>query len=136
MNETDAFLDTNVILYLLSPDRAKADRAQDLLAGGGHISVQVLGELVAVMRRKLKMPWPEVVDFTATVRAVCKVSPLTEEVHAKGMSIARRLGLSIYDGTIVASALLAGCTTLYSEDLQDGQVIERRISVRNPFKAA
>jgi predicted nucleic acid-binding protein len=136
MSETDAFLDTNVILYLLSPDRAKADRTEELLSGRGHVSVQVLGELVAVMRRKLKMPWPEVADFTTVVREVCNVHPLTEEVHSKGMSIARRLGLSIYDGTIVASALLAECTTLYSEDLQDGQVIERRISVRNPFRAA
>ncbi|MEP7276768.1 MAG: PIN domain-containing protein [Betaproteobacteria bacterium] len=135
MSESDAFVDTNVILYLLSEDASKADRAEALIAGGTQISVQVLGELVAVMRRKLRMPWPEVVDFTAAVRAVCRVNSLTEEVHERGLALAQRLGLSIYDGTIVASALLAGCATLYSEDLQHGQVIERRLMVRNPFRA-
>ena len=90
--------------------------------------------LVAVMRRKLGMPWNEVVEITAAVRSVCRVTTVTEEVHEKGVAIARRFRWSIYDGTIAASALLAGCSTLWTEDLQDGQVLERRLVVRNPFR--
>ena len=56
MGGTDAFLDTNVLLYLLSGEAAKADRAEGLLAGGGTVSVQVLNEFAAVARRKLAMP--------------------------------------------------------------------------------
>jgi hypothetical protein len=52
------------------------------------------------------------------------------------MRLAERLGLSIYDGTIMASALLSGCATLYPEDLQDGQVIDGQLTIRNPFSDA
>lgn len=131
MTAADAFLDTNVILYLLSADTAKAERAESLVAGGAQISVQVLNELVAVMRRKFGMKWGEVADFTSGIRTVCRVNAVTVEVHERGLALAQRLGLSIYDGTIIASALIAGCQTLYSEDMQDGQVIERRLTVRN-----
>ena len=129
----DAFFDTNVALYLLSADTRKADRAETLLAEGGQISVQVLNELVAVARRKLGMPWREVRDVTARLRTVCRVTPLTIEVHDRATRIAERLGLSVYDGTIVASALLAGCRILYSEDFQDGRLIDGQLRVSNPF---
>ena len=133
MSAADAFFDTNVVLYLFSADAAKADRAEELIAGGGQISVQVLNELVAVARRKLDMSWREIGDVTAQVRAVLRVTPLTIETHERGARVAERLGLSIYDGTIVASALLSGCGILYTEDLQDGQLIDRELRVRNPF---
>jgi predicted nucleic acid-binding protein len=133
MSRTGAFFDTNVVLYLLSADTEKADRAETLLAGGGQISVQVLNELVGVARRKLAMPWREVRDVTTQLRAVCHVWPLTIDVHDCGTRIAERLGLSIYDGMIAAAALLAGCRILYSEDLQDGRVIDGQLTIHNPF---
>jgi predicted nucleic acid-binding protein len=133
MTAADAFFDTNVVLYLLAADAVKADRAEELIARGGRISVQVLNEVVAVARRKLGMTWREVREVTTQVRAVCPVAPLTVETHERGVQLAERLGLSIYDGTIVASALLSGCATLYTEDLQDGQVIDGRLTIRNPF---
>ena len=133
MSAAERFFDTNVVLYLFSADAAKADRAEELIAGGGQISVQVLNELVAVARRKLEMSWREIRDVTAQVRAVLRVTPLTIETHERGVRVAERLGLSIYDGTIVASALLSGCGILYTEDLQDGQLIDGELRVRNPF---
>ena len=54
---TAAFFDTNVLLHLLSADTAKADRAEELLANGGTISVQVLNELVTLARGQLRMEW-------------------------------------------------------------------------------
>ncbi|MEO8675221.1 MAG: PIN domain-containing protein [Casimicrobiaceae bacterium] len=133
MSAVDAFFDTNVVLYLFSADAAKADRAEALLAAGGLISVQVLNEFAAVARRKLGMTWREVRDVTTQLRAVLRVTPLTVETHEQGVRVAERLGLSIYDGTIVASALLSGCGILYTEDLQDGQFIDAQVRVRNPF---
>ena len=132
MGETDAFLDTNVLLYLLSDDLAKADRAERLLATGGTISTQVLNEFAAVARRKLAMAWPEIREVLATARAVCAIVPVTEATHDLGVAIAERYGFSIYDGLIVAAASLAGCGVLYSEDMQDGQRVHGVI-VCNPF---
>ena len=132
--ETD-FFDTNVILYLLSEDKTKADQAEALLASRGTISVQVLNEFVSVARRKLRCDWVEVRDILATVRTLCPVRPLTLEVHDLGLRLAERYGLPVYDAMIAASALDCGCTILWSEDFQDGQVLDGRLRVHNPFTA-
>ena len=132
MSRTESFFDTNVLLYLLSGDPAKADRAEELLGSGGTISAQVLNEFAAVARRKLAMPWPEVREVLATVRAVCAVEPVSEATHDLGVAIAERYGFSLYDSLIVAATSLAGCRVLYTEDLQDGQTVHA-VTVRNPF---
>jgi predicted nucleic acid-binding protein len=133
MSGGEDFFDTNVVLYLLSADPAKADRAEELLAIGGTISVQVLNEFVAVASRKLRMSWIEIREVLAQVRAVCVVEPVTIETHERALRLAERYGISIYDALIVSAALLANCKTLHSEDMQDGQVIERQLTIRNPF---
>jgi len=136
MNGVDPFLDTNVLIYLLSADDAKADRAEELIAAGGTISVQVLNELAAVARRKLGMSWSEIREITTQIRGILRVVPLTTEAHDRGVDLADHLGLSIYDGLIVASALLSGCAILYTEDLQHGRVVEAQLTIRNPFASA
>ncbi|MDP1524173.1 MAG: PIN domain-containing protein [Rhodocyclaceae bacterium] len=133
MSAADRFFDSNVVLYLISEDESKADRAEELISQGGHISVQVLNESASVATRKLKMAHDEVREVLTTVRAICQVNPLTEETHDLGMQIAERYQLSIYDAMIAASALEAGCTTLFSEDMQDGLTINRTLKVKNPF---
>ena len=133
MTGTDVFFDTNIVLYLLSADVAKADRSEELLAIGGVISVQVLNEFAAVALRKLGMAWPEIREVLAQVRAVCPVEPVTIATHDRAVVVAECYGLSVYDALIVAAALLCGCKTLYSEDLQHGQVIERQLTIQNPF---
>lgn len=134
MSATDAFFDTNVLLYLLSDDSAKADRAEELLASGGRVSVQVLNEFASVATRKLAMSMSEVRDILSTVRSVCAVMPLDVETHDLGLDLAERHRFSIYDALIVAAASRAGCTVVYSEDFQDGQAIEG-LTIRNPFAA-
>lgn len=133
MSGGEDFFDTNVVLYLLSADTTKADRAEELLAIGGTINVQVLNEFVSVASRKLRMSWIEIREVLAQVRAVCAVEPMTIETHERALRIAERYGMSIYDALIVSAALLANCKTLHSEDMQDGQVIERQLTIRNPF---
>jgi predicted nucleic acid-binding protein len=133
MNGGEDFFDTNVVLYLLSADTAKADRAEELLAMGGTISVQVLNEFAAVASRKLRMSLIEIREVLAQIRVVCAVEPITIETHERALRILERYGFSIYDALIVSAALLAGCKTLHSEDLQDGHVIERQLTIRNPF---
>lgn len=133
MPAAETFFDTNVLLYLLSEDTTKADRAEELVANGGVISVQVLDEFAAVASAKLGMSWDEIRDVLTPIRALCEIEPLTIETHDRGIEIAERYGLSFYDAMILASALSAGCKILYSEDLQDGQVIDRQLRIRNPF---
>ena len=134
MSAAERFFDTNVLLYLLSGDDTRADRAEQALSAGGVISVQVLNEFASVATRKLKMSIAEIREVLATFRSVCSIVPISEETHDVGLQIAEKYGLSVYDAMIVASALLAGCKTLVSEDLQHGQVLDGRLTVRNPFR--
>lgn len=133
MPAAKTFFDTNVLLYLLSEDASKADRTEELVAAGGVVSVQGLNEFAAVASRKSGMSWGEIRDVLGPIRAVCEITAVTVETHDRGIQIAERYGFSFYDATIVASALHAGCKILYSEDLQDGQVIDRQLRIRNPF---
>ena len=133
MNGARPFFDTNILLYLLSGDSDKADRAEAVLAKGGIISVQILNEFSSVASRKLGLSYPEIRDVLTTIRRVCTVESMTLQTHELGLQIAERYGFSVYDSLIIAAALIAECGTLYSEDLQNGQVIDGRLVIQNPF---
>lgn len=128
------FLDTNVLVYALGQDDRRTPVAETLLADGGTISVQVLNELVAVMQRKLRMPLSDILDALASLRVLCPSSlPVTADIHEAALSLIDRYGWHVYDAVIVATALAAGCSTLYSEDLQHGQIINDQLTIVNPF---
>lgn len=128
------FIDSNVVLYLLSGDVQKADRAEALLRQKPIISVQVLNEVTQVCRRKLKMEWDEIAQFLDLVRSFCrKITPLTTETHDLARRLAQQYQLSFYDACIVAAARLEGCQTLYSEDMHHGLILEESLTLRNPF---
>jgi predicted nucleic acid-binding protein len=130
-----SFFDTNVLLYVATGDPARADRAEALISAGGMISVQVLNEITNVARRKMGMSWTEARAFLSMMRDLLSVQPLTTDVHETGVGLAERYGLSIYDALIAASALHADCDTLWSEDMQDGIVLDGRLRIVNPFRA-
>lgn len=131
-----AFFDTNVLVYSVGEDEEMAALAVARLRDGGVISVQVLNEMVAVLRGKLRQSW-EVVD--AALEGVedlrLEIVPITIDAHRAAVEIASRHDIHIYDATIIACALEAGCDTLWTEDLTDGQRFGG-LTVRNPFVAA
>ncbi len=130
----NTFADSNVLLYLLSSDDAKADCAETLLVGGVVISVQVLNEITNVARKKLNMSWDLIAEFVATIREVCRVEPLTVDTHERARVIAEKYKVSFYDANIVAAALIAESRVLLSEDLQAGLLFEKTLRVVNPFR--
>ena len=132
---TTPFLDTNVLLYLLSADAAKADRAEALLGDGAIVGVQVLNEFANIARRKLSMSWDEITDVLGLIRQRCTVRDLTAAVHDQAITLARRHGFAWYDALIVSAALDAGCSLLYSEDMQHGMEVRSGLTIRNPFVA-
>jgi predicted nucleic acid-binding protein len=128
------FIDSNVIFYAVSADPVKADRAEAILRDGGTISVQVLNELATVLCHKSRLSWAETNDILSMVRGLVLVKPVTIEVHETGLILAERHGFSVYDAMIVSVALHADCHTVWSEDMQDGMVIENRLRIANPFR--
>lgn len=129
------FLDSHVILYLLSGDAAKADAAETLLGQLPTISVQVLNEVTSVCQRKLKLNWPETLALLNAIKAHCKIVPLTVGTHAKALEVAQQHRLAFYDAHIVAAAIESGAHTLMSEDIHHGTSIQG-VRIQNPFAGA
>jgi len=128
-----AFFDSSVLLYTLEKQDPRSEIARRLLLDGGIISVQVLNEFTYVSRRKLKLGWPLIENSLSLIRRLCpQARPIDIETHELALQIAQRYGYTIYDSLIVASAIEAGCTMLYSEDMQDGQRIGS-VTICNPF---
>jgi predicted nucleic acid-binding protein len=127
------FLDSNVLVYAFTAD-PRAAAARGLLERGAVISVQGLNEFANVARRKLGRTWGEVRDAVEAIRAVCKtIVPLDVDTHSDALRIAERYGYAIFDALMVAAAVRANCNILWSEDMHDGHVIDKRLRIANPF---
>lgn len=136
------FIDSNVFVYLFDEtDPYKREAAQSLVreasaSGAGRISFQVVQEMLNVITRKLAAP-ASADDARRFLDQV--LLPLwhimpSPALYRRGLDIQARYGYGFYDALIVAAALEAGCTCLFSEDLQHGQKIEG-LTIENPFRA-
>jgi predicted nucleic acid-binding protein len=127
------FFDSNIILYALSEDEKKATRAIDLMAHGGMISIQVLNEVTNVARGKYRYDWRMIDRLWEGLLPSLQTHAIELKHHVKARELAERYHFHIFDATILASALLAGCSHVYSEDMQHGQAIENQLTICNPF---
>lgn len=131
----DVFFDSNVVLYLADDDGAKATRTLELLTDGGLVSAHVLGEVTNVMRGKLwKRSWDDVRALIETVKANTFVLPVSADTQSRALHYAERYKLQYFDALHVASAVLADCATLWSEDMHSGLVIDG-LTLRNPYSS-
>lgn len=132
-----SFIDTNVVLYLYSEDEPDKKAAADALVRGSErawVSTQVLSEMANVLRRKFGLDYPDIAAAMDEVRTACDVHVVTTETISLALRLGERYRHSYFDSLILAAALECGCDTLASEDMQDGMLIESRLTIRNPFK--
>lgn len=135
-----AFVDTNILVYLFdgrSP--AKQRRAAELLLrlakepDAPVVSTQVLQEAYSALTRKLDMDPREALDALKMLEGTSfTVQPVDVPLIWRGAQRSIDDQLSFWDGLIVESAREAGCTLLYSEDMQDGRSFDG-VTVRSPF---
>ena len=134
------FLDTNVIVYSFDPDwPEKSTTAFQLIqvalkTGQGIISTQVVQEFLNVATRRFKTPIKagDAQAFLARVlNPLCKVYP-DLALYGTALELQAETGYSFYDSLILAAAIAGGCSLLYSEDLQHGQIV-RGVRITNPF---
>lgn len=130
---SDRFFDTNVLVYAHSRGDDRTEIARELLLGGGVVSVQVLNEFASVARAKLAFTWPQVQEAIDSIAVLCpSPRPLSFDTHLRALGLSKRFGFSIWDGLIVAAAVEARCSTLLTEDLQHGQIVDS-VRIENPF---
>lgn len=132
-------LDTNVVVYMFDDvDAVKRDRARQLVgnaiaSGEGVISYQVVQEALNVFGRKLGATAGQQLDiFDNVLSSLWRIHP-TADLYRRAVAISQRYRFGFYDSLVIAAALEYGCDLLYSEDLQDGQVIDT-VTIRNPFR--
>ncbi len=131
-----AFADTNIVIYAESRHATKSPAAVAILETGPVISTQVVNETVSLLTRKHGFTVAEANQIALSLLDLCEVVPVDVSTIREAIRIGERYQLSIWDSVIVAAALLSGCETLYSEDMQHGLVIDQRLKLVNPFIAA
>lgn len=130
-----AFLDTNVLVYAYSEDDPLKQQQAMAITGASQcwISTQVLTEFVNVFHRKLRVPWPDIQVTLFEIVSGFRVHGNSAATITQATRVAARYGFFWFDLLIISAALECGCETLYSEDLQHGQLIENTLRVVNPF---
>jgi predicted nucleic acid-binding protein len=133
MPTAKCFADTNVAIYAVDADFVKREKALAVLAARPVISTQVVNEYLNVLLTKRKLGRADANELARALMATCDVAAVTPDITELAMNIGERYQVSHWDSLIVAAALATACDTLYSEDMQDGQVFEGRLTVKNPF---
>lgn len=128
-----AFVDSNIVLYALDADLRKRDIAWNLLFSKPCISLQVLNECSNVLSRKRQWAIEDIATTLDKVLRFVNVEPSDIATVRSAWVLQARYQFSYFDSLILSVALAAGCTTLYSEDMQHGQVIDGRLTITNPF---
>jgi predicted nucleic acid-binding protein len=137
------FVDTNIWLYSLVQDTDSADDKRHLLAfdfmqalSRPVINSQVMREACSNLIRKSGFSERRIQQLLQGWYADCEIHPSSITQHLLASDLRQRHSFSYWDSLIVGAALDAGCVTLYSEDLQHGQVIDERLTIINPFMAS
>jgi predicted nucleic acid-binding protein len=135
MSDVRAFIDTNIFVYLYSQsDEFKRRRAYYALGQyDRQISTQVLNEFSHVCIKKYGFAPERVQYLNQQICLYCDMAYIYESTIERTLDIHKKYGYAYYDSLIIASALEENCQYLLSEDMADGQVIERRLTIRNIF---
>lgn len=132
------FLDTNIIIYAFSEDETKKQSiALELLESqenGVLISKQVINELANILLKKFRLSSNQVENAILELDTIVNIVDFDLSTQIKALHIKDKYNLQFYDSLIVATALENRCTTLYSEDMHHGMLIENRLRIIDPFK--
>jgi predicted nucleic acid-binding protein len=131
-----AFVDTNIWLYafIRGQSAEKTLVAQAIISNRRFlISTQVISEVCINLIRKASFSEPQVRELAAAFFEKHTVILPNEEIILLASTLRERHGLAYWDSLLISTALSAGATQFYSEDMQDGQVFEGRLQIVNPF---
>lgn len=128
------FLDTNICIYLANePNSVKKEIALGLIIMRPLISPQVVFECINVCRRKLKYDDEACLSFVKLLMSFCDITSENNHIVENALALWQKHQFQLFDAKIVATALEAGCHTLYSEDMHHGLVVNKSLTIVNPF---
>jgi predicted nucleic acid-binding protein len=132
------FIDTNIWLYAFTvgDDPEKTARAKSLIEtqSAVFVSAQVINEVCVNLLKKAQFSEQQIQHLIESFYAKYAVVELSKPLLLRGSALREQHAFSFWDSLIVAGALAANATVLYSEDMQDGLIVENRLRIVNPFK--
>jgi len=127
-------IDTNILVYSHDQNAGnKQDIARNLIVESPIVSTQVVSEYINVLKRIMKIPKQEIISTCLPNLKRCNIFKMDTVTLQRADSLIQRYDFQLFDAIIVASALEAGCKTLYSEDMQHNMKIDRQLTIINPF---
>ena len=137
MSAIKTFIDTNVLIYAFTTDDpTKQETALQALENCSPvISTQIVKELSNVMLRKTSIDLQTIQEIISEIIDVAEVANEEIRLIFAAFDICKRYKLSFYDSLVVATAINSKCQMLFSEDMQDGQTIDDKLKIVNPFKS-
>lgn len=128
------FIDSNICLYLLGDDQMKKNIAKEILLLDSCISTQVLNENINIIFKKFKtIPITGLKGHVAILVEHNLIVGIDTNTINQALFIKEKYQLQWYDSLIVSSALQANCKILFSEDMQHNLLVEKSLSIINPF---
>ena len=129
------FIDTNILLYAYSTEKNKQEIAQNIINTNNniYISKQVINETINILIKKFKLNIKDIINVVKELEKEFIILDFDIQTQLNALKIKQNYNLQFYDALIVSTALKNSCTILYSEDMQDKLVIEKKLKIINPF---
>lgn len=136
-NDT-CLVDSNIWLYILLPgqDAEKAKIANKLVRSRRTnivVSTQIVNEVVNGIIKNAVMNEAEIRELIRRFYVRYTVKAITEFIQLNASQLREKYSLSHWDSLIVSVALQSGAAQMYSEDMQNGLVVENQLTIVNPF---
>jgi predicted nucleic acid-binding protein len=134
MNDKHTFIDSNIILYLFANDENRKKIVSSLFSTEYTISTQVVNENVNVCLKKLKLSKEIAYTHGRDILNSFTVVNIYSSTINAAFDLSIKYGYGYWDSLILSAALENDCEILFTEDLHEGQLIEGKLKIKNPFK--
>lgn len=131
------FLDSNILIYLYTSDEEKKATSINAIFDAHKeifISTQVMFEFSYVIHRKMKIDYIAIEAALKEFKEAFEIAIITDSSIMHAIAIASKYKYSLPDSLIMAVALESGCDLLFTEDMHNEQLVEEKLTIRNPFR--
>ena len=128
-------LDTNILIYLEGNDTIKRSISENLLSFAPVIPSQVVSEFLNVTRRLRNISKLQAMNEAAALFADCRIAPIQNSTINLAIKLIQKYDFQLFDSIIVALAIESDCKILYTEDMQHGLLVNKKLQIINPFAA-
>ncbi|MFZ3064722.1 MAG: PIN domain-containing protein [Nitrospirota bacterium] len=130
------FVDTNILVYFISDYEDKKIKAKEVILSSEdvYISSQVISEFISVCFSRKLMELKQITTLASDLMEALRFSCVKESTINKALQIKKDFNYSYWDCLVITSALENNCSVLYTEDMQDGQLVNNKLTIINPFK--